>query len=674
MKKTSSFQQQQAAWISTDILGYLRQHELKDMLRFLTCGSVDDGKSTLIGRLLYDSKMIYEDQLAAVMKDSKVHGTTGDDFDPALLTDGLKAEREQGITIDVAYRYFSTDKRNFIICDAPGHEQYTRNMATGASHCELAIVLIDARNGVMPQTKRHSFIATLLGIKHLVVCINKMDAVGYDETIYRRIRREYEGFAAKLDVADIHFLPISALKGDNVVEPGTNMPWFKGEPLLSYLENVQIASDRNLIDFRFPVQYVLRPNLDFRGFCGTIASGIVRKGDDIAIMPSGKRTRIASVLTFDGEIDEAFAPMAVTVTTTDEVDTSRGDMMVHINNLPQVGNDFEAMLVWMSEKPLTPGAQYVLKTTSNMVPASVDRIRYQFDINTLKRHPTDALPMNGIGRAAISTHRPICFDSYSRNRNTGGFVLIDRVTNATLAAGMILDREPNAIVPDKPRHEEPVSHFIRSHRSLVTAAERERRLNQRARTIWLTGLPKSGKSTIAYALERRLFDSGSQAVVLDGENLRATVSADLGFSADDRREHVRRAAAAARLLNDAGIIAIVALLSPYADDRAAARRLIESVPGTADGDGPTAPSRRFVEVLVDCPIAVCRQRDTDGLYEKADRGEIEHFSGVTAPYEAPRHPDITLKTAESDVAACVAQLIRRLAPPTDLASVESKTV
>ncbi len=662
MTTDSSYKVRQADLIVTDIEVYPRQHELKDMLRFLTCGSVDDGKSTLIGRLLYDSKMIYEDQLAAVMKDSKVHGTTGDDFDPALLTDGLKAEREQGITIDVAYRYFSTDKRNFIICDAPGHEQYTRNMATGASHCELAIVLIDARNGVMPQTKRHSFIATLLGIRHLVVCINKMDAVGYDEAVYRRIRRDYEGFAAKLDVSDIHFLPISALKGDNVVDSTSNMPWFKGEPLLSYLENVQIASDRNLIDFRFPVQYVLRPDLNFRGFCGTIASGIVRKGDEVAVLPTGKRTRIESITTFDGERAEAFAPMAVTLTMADEVDISRGDMLAHLNNRPQVGNDFEAMLVWMNENALTPGTEYLLRTTSNRVPATVTELRYQFDINTLTRHAADELPLNGIGRVVISTHRPACYDSYRRNRNTGSFVLIDRVSNATLAAGMILDREPNAIAPTKPMRAEPISHHLHAQRSLVSVAEREQRLKQRAQTIWLTGLPKSGKSTIAYALERRLFDEGRLAVVLDGGNLRTTVSADLGFSADDRRENVRRAAAAARLLNDAGIIAIVALLSPYAADRAAARKLIEAAAPETPlmADRPTPSRRRFVEVSIDCPIAVCRQRDMEGLYARADRGEIEHFSGVTAPYEEPSDAEVTLKTADHDVAACVDKVLAAL--------------
>jgi len=624
---------------------YIDDQNSKSLLRFITCGSVDDGKSTLIGRLLYDSKMVYEDQLAAVMSDSAIHGTTDESFDPALLTDGLKAEREQGITIDVAYRYFSTDKRNFIICDAPGHEQYTRNMATGASHCNLAIILIDARHGVMPQTKRHSFIASLLGIKHLVVCINKMDIVGYDEEVYRKIRRDYEGFAAKLDVTDIHFMPISALNGDNVVERSENMPWFAGEPLLSYLENVQLATDRNLIDLRFPVQTVLRPNLDFRGFAGTIASGIIRKGDEIMVLPSGKRSTVRSIVTFDGELDEAFAPMAVTVTLNDEIDASRGDMIVHINNTPQVGNNFEAVLVWMYEKELTPGSRYLLKISGSPVPATVEKIRYKFDINSLKREPAPTMGLNAIGRTVIHTHRPVCFDSYARNRNTGAFILIDRITNATVAAGMILEHKPNAAGhSENDFSAKPKSGNISRHSSSVTLQERTDKLGQKPCTVWLTGLPKSGKSTIAYALERRLFDEGRLAVVLDGENLRSTVSADLGFSADDRRENVRRAAATAKILNDAGIIAIVALISPYADDRTMAADIIGN--------------DNFLQVFVDAPQEECRRRDPE-LYQKADNGEIELFSGITAPYEPPASPDLVLKTA-GESASESTELVRKL--------------
>jgi len=646
MSTEASFQQREADLIRDDIEGYLHQHEHKDMLRFLTAGSVDDGKSTLIGRLLYDSKMIYEDQLAAVMNDSAIHGTTNDDFDPALLTDGLKAEREQGITIDVAYRYFSTDKRNFIICDAPGHEQYTRNMATGASHCDLSIVLIDARHGVMPQTKRHSFIASLLGIKHLVVCVNKMDIVDYSEDVYRQIRKDYEAFAAKLEVSDIHFMPISALKGDNVVDRSENMPWFQGAPLLSYLENVEVATDRNLIDLRFPVQYVLRPDLNFRGFSGTVASGIIRKGDDIMVLPSGNRSTVKSIVTFEGEHDEAFAPMAVTVTLEDEIDASRGDMLVHVNNTPQVGNEFDAMLVWMDDTPLKPGTQLMLKSTSNLVPATVETLRYQFDVNTLKREEAPDLHLNAIGRAVIHTHRPICYDSYSKNRNTGSFVLIDRLTNATLAAGMILDREPSDLVHDKAPTTEPKSKNIVRHESSVTADERAKRLGQSPKTVWLTGLPRSGKTTIAYALERKLFDDGKFAVVLDGENLRGTVSADLGFSADDRRENVRRAAATAKLLNDAGIIAIVASVSPYGDDRNMAKIAVGK--------------DRFIEAFVATPLETCKERDPE-LYAKAESGEIKLFSGVTAPYEAPTAPSILLDTTSEDASACADSLAGLLA-------------
>jgi len=645
MTTETSFQVAEADLIRDDIEGYLRKHEHKDMLRFLTCGSVDDGKSTLIGRLLYDSKMIYEDQLAAVMKDSAIHGTTDEDFDPALLTDGLKAEREQGITIDVAYRYFSTDKRNFIICDAPGHEQYTRNMATGASHCDVAIVLIDARHGILPQTRRHSFIATLLGIKHLVVAINKMDIVDYSEAVYDQIRQDYQSFAAKLDVNHIHFMPISALKGDNVVDRSENMPWFQGEPLLPYLENLPVASDRNLIDFRFPVQYVLRPNLNFRGFSGTIASGTVRKGDEVMIMPSGKRTKVASIVTYEGELEEAFAPQAVTITTEDEVDCSRGDMICRVHNLPQTHTELEATIVWMDEKSLKPGANYLLKTTSNLGPSTVTALRYKFDVNTLKRQDADELHLNDIGRAVIHLHRPMAYDAYTRNRNTGCFVLIDRVSNATVAAGMILDRDPNELYDDTPRGDTR-SQNINSHASQVTHAERAARLDQTPSTIWLTGLPKSGKSSIAYALERKLFDQGKFAVVLDGENLRGSISADLGFSASDRRENVRRAAATAKLLNDNGITAIVATVSPYANDRANARTII-------GGD-------RFMELHVDAPLEVCKARDTNGLYAKAESGEIEHVSGVTAPYEAPESPDLTIDTTTTDINTAVTTILSKL--------------
>ena len=430
--------------IKENITEYLKRHEEKDMLRFLTAGSVDDGKSTLIGRLLYDSQMIYEDQLKSVLKDSKIYGTTGEDFDPALLTDGLKAEREQGITIDVAYRYFSTERRSFIICDSPGHEQYTRNMATGASHCNLVIILIDARNGVMPQTRRHSFISSLLGIKHFIIAINKMDAVGFKYEVFDRIRKEYQNFSAKLNVHDIQFIPISALKGDNVVNRSENMHWYKGAPLLATLENIQISSDRNLIDFRFPVQYVLRPNLNFRGFAGTVASGIIRKGDEIVSLPSGQKSRIKSIISFDGELDEAFAPQSVVLTTEDEIDISRGNMLARPNNLPIVEELFDSDIVWMNEKQISNGSDYILKTSTQAVPVTISNIRYKFDVNTLHRKETDKLILNDIARVEITAHRPICFDHYMNNKQTGSFILIDKFTNATVAAGMIIESSPDS--------------------------------------------------------------------------------------------------------------------------------------------------------------------------------------------------------------------------------------
>jgi bifunctional enzyme CysN/CysC len=429
----------QSDLIATDIKAYLAQHEGKDLLHFLTCGNVDDGKSTLIGRLLHDSKLIYEDQLAAVQKDSKKYGTTGE-VDLALLVDGLQAEREQGITIDVAYRYFSTAKRKFIIADTPGHEQYTRNMATGASTCDLAIILIDARNGVQTQTRRHSFIVSLLGIKHVVVAINKMDIVGFNEEVYEKIRKDYEAFADSLELTDVAFIPISALKGDNIVNSSVAMPWYKGSTLMHHLETVHIAGDRNFSDFRFPVQMVNRPNLNFRGYCGTVASGVVKPGDEVMVLPSRKTNRVKSIVTFEGEIPEAFAGMAVTLTLEKEVDASRGDMLVHPDNLPHVGQAVEAMLVWMAEEPMTPGKQYYLKHATKMTTAVVRDLRHRVNVNTLEHEKADRLALNEIARVVVDLDQPIAFDPYRKNRATGAFVIIDRLTNRTVGAGMILDR------------------------------------------------------------------------------------------------------------------------------------------------------------------------------------------------------------------------------------------
>jgi bifunctional enzyme CysN/CysC len=640
-----------AELIQDDILAYLHQHEQKDLLRFLTCGSVDDGKSTLIGRLLFDTKMIYEDQLASVLKDSAVHGTTNTDFDPALLTDGLRAEREQGITIDVAYRYFSTEKRKFIIADTPGHEQYTRNMATGASNCEMAVLLIDARHGVTTQTKRHSFIASLLGIKHVVVTVNKMDLMDWSEDVFTRIRDEFNEFVARLSFSDIHFIPISALLGDNVVEPSTNMPWYKGSTFLHHLENVNIATTRNLIDMRFPVQLVLRPNLDFRGFAGTVSSGVIRKGDAVMALPSRRASKVRSIVGYDGELERAFPPMAVTVTLEDEIDISRGDMLVHPNNVPKVASEFEAMVVWMNDTPAREGANYLIKQTTNLIPGSLAGIRYKVDVNTMRRTPAppegqqQTLELNEIGRIHIVLHRPLCFDGYNRNRQTGAFIVIDRITNATVGAGMILDRDVSQ--PRRRSGAIPVSSNITHEDQLVTATERQTLLGQKGATIWLTGLSGSGKSTIAKNLEKRLFDMGHPCYILDGDNVRHGLNRDLGFSAEDRTENIRRISEVARLFNDAGILVITAFISPYIRDRDNARNVV----------GP----ERFYEIHVDTPIEICEQRDPKGLYGKARAGEIKDFTGVSAPYEAPEEPALVLDTVQNDVDACVTQIVERIA-------------
>jgi len=634
----------QSSLIASDIGEYLAQHERKELLRFITCGSVDDGKSTLIGRLFYESKMIYEDQLAAIKKDTSRYGTTGEEVDLALFTDGLEDERQQGITIDVAYRYFSTDKRKFIIADTPGHEQYTRNMATGASTADLAIILIDARHGVLPQTKRHSFIVSLLGIRHIVVAVNKMDIVGYDEAVFERIKSDYGSFASRLELPDVHFMPISALKGDNVVTHSPNMPWYTGSPLMPLLETVYIGSDRNMEDFRFPVQLVLRPNLDFRGFAGTVASGIIRTGDEVMSLPSRKRSRVRSIVTFDGELEEAFAPQSVTLTLEDEIDSSRGDMLVRPGNVPKVDHRFDAMVVWMAEEPLVPGKQYLFKQTSKVVPGAVSTLRYRVDVNTLHRQPAPALALNEIGRCQVTLTSPIAFDAYRRNRATGGFIIIDRITNNTVAAGMILDREADAGGGD--HWDAPAAEHLHGEASGVTAAEREARFGQKPATILLTGLTGSGKSTLARALERRLFDLGRGVAVLDGQNMRLGISRDLGFSAGERSENLRRSVEVARLFNDAGLICIAAFVAP---DEAVRRKAAERV-----------GAERFLVVHLAAPVEVCRTRDADGHYPRADAGELANFPGVSAAYEPPAKPDLVLPTHEWPVARCADAVIALL--------------
>ncbi len=634
----------QSELIATDIDAYLAQHQRKELLRFLTCGSVDDGKSTLIGRLLLDSKMVYEDQLAAVTRDSAVHGTTGGDVDPALLTDGLKAEREQGITIDVAYRYFSTAKRKFIIADTPGHEQYTRNMATGASTCDLAIILIDARRGVLTQTKRHSFITSLLGIKHIIVAINKMDLVDYAEKVFDDIRSDYTSFAARMVADDVHFIPLSALKGDNIVNKSDRMPWYHGATLMHLLESVHVASDRNLIDFRFPVQLVNRPHLDFRGFCGTIASGVVRKGDEIMALPSRKTSQVKSIVTHDGELDEAYAPLAVTLTLEDEIDVSRGDVIVHVGNMPKVDQQIEAMVVWMDEQPLVSGKQYLFKQGTKVIPGSIGSLRYRVDVNTLKRHDAPTLGLNEIGRCQISGNVPFIYDAYRRNKSMGGMIVIDRLTNRTVGAGMIIDRSSGSTAVAH-WEEEPTTRSMESTQG-VTLDERKARFGQSPLTVLLTGFSGAGKTSLARALERALFSQGRAVTVLDGQDMRLGISRDLGFSANERSENLRRGAEVARLMNNAGLICICAFMAPSEEVRQKAAKVIGS--------------DRFLVVYLDAPLDVCRARDQEGLYGAADRGEINNFPGVSSEYEAPIRPDLVLATDKLPIDDSVEQVMTLL--------------
>ncbi len=641
---TTRYETPDADLLRRDLHAYLKRHEDKDLLRCLTCGSVDDGKSTLIGRLLYDTHMIYEDQLAAVTRDSKIYGTTDDAFDPALLTDGLKAEREQGITIDVAYRYFSTARRKFIMADCPGHEQYTRNMATGASLCNLAIILIDARHGVTTQTRRHSFICSLLGIRHILVAINKMDLVGWSPDVFDQIRRDYNAFITRLTFTDIHAIPISARYGDNLVAPSPNTPWYNGPTLLHHLESVNITTDRNLIDMRFPVQYVLRPNLNFRGFAGTLASGVVRVGDAVLSLPSRQKTRVKEILLNGDSVPEAFAPQAVTLTLADEIDASRGNMLVPVNNLPHVANSFEAMLVWMNQKPAEANRNYLIKHTTQTLPATLSGIRYKMDVNTLRKQPgeTTTLDLNEIARVHITLHRDIAFDAYTTNRGTGAFILIDRLTNETLAAGMIIDR---GVAEDAPRHEPKSQNITRTH-SRVSGEQRKSLFNQTPATLWLTGLSASGKSTIAQHLEQLFINNGRAACILDGDNIRHRLNRDLAFSAEDRAENLRRVAEVSRLMNDAGLLVITAFISSAQKDRDAARAIL-------------AP-HAFFEIFIDAPLPECEARDPKKLYQKARAGEIPHFTGISAPYEPPAAPELridTTRTSPEDAARAIYDML-----------------
>jgi bifunctional enzyme CysN/CysC len=627
--------------LQLDFDRFLSQNVDAELLRFTTAGSVDDGKSTLIGRLLYDSKSIFEDHLESV--ESASRRLNREEVDLALLMDGLRSEREQGITIDVAYRYFSTPRRRFIIADTPGHVQYTRNMVTGASTANLAVVLIDARQGVLTQSKRHGFIASLLGIPHVAVCVNKMDLVDFSQEVFEQIREDYQQFASRLEVPDIQFFPISALKGDNVVNRSERTPWYEGPPLLAHLETVYIGGDRNLVDFRFPVQYVSRPNLDFRGYAGTVCSGVVRVGDEVRVLPSGKRSRVKSIVTYDGEIDYAFPPLSVTICLEDEIDISRGDMLVHPGNLPDVEQEVEAMVVWMADAPFRLGAPYVIKHTTRTVRGEFTDLPYRINMDTLHREETETLELNDIGRTVLRLYRPILSDEYARNRATGAFIVIDPMTNATVGAGMIIQRSRHSrgIHPSLRQREPeaPVSRNITHQRGAVSLEQRARMLGQKPALLWLTGLSGSGKSTIGFALEKRLADMGKSVYVLDGDNVRHGLNSDLGFSPEDRAENIRRVAEVGQLFNDAGLIAITSFISPYRSDRSRAREIV--------GEG------RFVEIFVDTPLEVCEERDPRGLYQKARAGEITEFTGVSAPYEAPADPEIHLTTTDRDVDACV---------------------
>ncbi len=633
----------QSELIATNIDEYLKEHEQKELLRMLTCGSVDDGKSTLIGRLLHDSKLIYEDQLEAVKADSAKVGTVAKGLDLALLVDGLQAEREQGITIDVAYRYFSTAKRKFIIADTPGHEQYTRNMATGASTCDLAIILVDARHGVLTQTKRHTFITTLLGIKHIIVAINKMDLVDYAEDVYQNIKNDYQKFSSQLDMGEVRYLPISALEGDNVVNPSDHMPWYEGAPLMTVLESIQISADKNLADFRFPVQYVNRPNLDFRGFCGTISSGVVKRGDEVMVLPSRKTSTVKSIVTYEGELEEAYPPLAVTLTLDDEIDISRGDMLVPPNNIPYFSDKIDTQIVWMDEEAMKPGKQYLFKQATRKSSGSISNIRFKIDVNTLEQESAEVLQLNEIGRCEIMLSQRIAFDSYKANPGTGAFIIIDRLTNVTVGAGMIVGTVSDRV--DATWDKDARSELLQATNSLISAEEREHQFGQKPKTLLLTGLTGSGKSTIAHALERKLFDMGRAAFVLDGQNMRLGPSKDLGFDADARSENLRRSIEIAKLMNQAGMITICSFVAPSEEVRQKARE--------SAGDD-------FIEVYLSAPLDVCKQRDQDGIYEAIESEGIDTIPGVNLPYDIPQNPDLELPTHEITVEESVERLIRIL--------------
>ena len=618
------------------IQGFLDLDEKKDLLRFLTAGSVDDGKSTLIGRLLFDSKMLYEDHLDALKKDSVREGHAGGEIDYALLLDGLKAEREQGITIDVAYRYFSTSKRKFIIADTPGHEQYTRNMITGGSTAKLAVILIDATKGVITQTRRHTYLVSLLGIKHVVLAVNKMDLVHYDKKRFEEICRDYRGFVTKLGIPDVDFIPISALHGENIVELSDKMAWYHGQSILEFLETVHVSSDNNYDDFRFPVQYVLRPDRDFRGFSGKVSSGIVHQGDHIMTLPSRKTSRIKKVITYDGELEKAHTPQGITLILEDEIDVSRGDMIVHQDNIPKIERHFEAMLVWMEEQEMDLSTQFYLKHTTHTTRARIDKIRYRVDVNSLEKSEVDTLTLNEIGRVVITTTRPIYFDPYEKNRQTGSFILIDPVTNNTQAVGMIIDKMEADKLPSRITSE--VKQKIAKGQGLISQTDYERRYQQKGVTLWITGLHGSGKNDLAYTLEKSLFDRGAIVVLIDGYTIRSGLSRELDFSPADRAEHLRRVAHICRILNDQGIITICSFISPNENIRSQVAEIIGK--------------ERFHLIFMDSDLDYSMKNKPE-LYKLAEQGKVSELPGVDVSYERPEDPSLTCKPELNNLQAII---------------------
>ena len=624
------------ALIAEDIDAYLEKHQHKTLLRFITCGSVDDGKSTLIGRLLYDSKMIFEDQLAALEADSKRVDTQGQEIDFALLVDGLAAEREQGITIDVAYRFFATEKRKFIVADTPGHEQYTRNMVTGASTADLAVILIDARKGVLVQTRRHSYLAHLIGIRNIVLAVNKMDLVDYSQERFDEIVADYRAFAASIGIDDFVAMPISGFKGDNITSPSANTPWYAGPSLIEHLETVELdqASDQAK-PFRMPVQWVNRPNLDFRGFSGLVAGGVVKPGDPVRVLPSGKTSTVARVVTFDGDLDRAVAGQSITLTLADEIDCSRGDVIAAAGDPPQAADQFEATIVWMADEAMLPGRPYWLKLATQTVSATVAAPKYQVNVNTMEHLAAKTLELNAIGVATLATDRPLVFEPYGDNRTLGGFILIDKLTNATVAAGMLhfaLRRSQNV-------HWQATDIGRETHAGLK---------NQRPAVLWFTGLSGAGKSTIANLVEKKLVRMNRHTFLLDGDNVRHGLNRDLGFTDADRVENIRRVGEVAKLMTDAGLIVITAFISPFRAEREMVRSMMQA--------------GEFIEVHIDTPLAEAEARDVKGLYAKARQGQLKNFTGIDSPYEPPEHPEIHIDTTEMTAEEAAELIVAKLIP------------